>query len=499
MLTCAVIAAHAPVNSPPSRRRGGQTPSARRDLFPSPLAFPQIKPLSALTSHSRSPHWFTPHPPSHRRQEPCHARHRRAPPDPLRDLRHLTPRDRLLLAWLAEHQTLTTGQIATALFPSLRAAQKRLTLLYRIGALDRFSFARTPTDTGGLRYTLGPLGDLLHPQPGGTAQPPRPADRSRPQPETRPPPRRQRVLHRPRTATPAPTPQPACPLVGRDPGHRRLRPRRDPPRRARHLAAPTAAPSGSSSNTTAAPKTSHVSLAKLPAYQRLAVAGPATRSCSTSQQRPRSGPAPPSARPVPRSRSRPRSTAPTPPGPSGPSPAPAGPGSASTNCPAATAPKASATRTASPARIGDKHHHNPAGPTYETAISRRTQRRPPRHLQLYLRAAGPAPAATLPYPVAVTAPLLLDGRRLKLVRLRRLRHWPWITQGVLGVTMLALGGYSAAMIAGSRTVTYAAATACQSVTSNGPGGGWASVNLDGTPGDHPRRLTVCRSRSLTET
>jgi Replication-relaxation len=86
--------------------------------------------------------------------------------DPLIHLRHLTARDRLLLAWLADHQTLTTGQIATALFPSVRAAQKRLTLLYRIGALDRFSFARTAADNGGLRYTLGPLGDLLHPRPG---------------------------------------------------------------------------------------------------------------------------------------------------------------------------------------------------------------------------------------------------------------------------------------------------------------------------------------------
>jgi hypothetical protein len=88
----------------------------------------------------------------------------RTPPDPLRDLRHLTPRDRLLLSWLAEHHVLTTGQIAVALFPSLRAAQKRLTLLHRIGAVARFEWARTDDDIGfGLRYTLGPLGDLIHP------------------------------------------------------------------------------------------------------------------------------------------------------------------------------------------------------------------------------------------------------------------------------------------------------------------------------------------------
>ena len=92
----------------------------------------------------------------------------RTRPDPLRDLRHLTPRDRMLLSWLAEHQVLTTGQISTALFPSLRAAQKRLTLLYRIGAVARFEWARTVDDIGfGLRYTLGPLGDLVYPSARG--------------------------------------------------------------------------------------------------------------------------------------------------------------------------------------------------------------------------------------------------------------------------------------------------------------------------------------------
>jgi hypothetical protein len=85
--------------------------------------------------------------------------------DPLGPLRHLTDRDRLLLDLLAEHQTLTTGQIAIALFPTMRAAQKRLTVLYRIGAVDRFTFAPAIGGTGGMFYTLGPIGDLLHPQP----------------------------------------------------------------------------------------------------------------------------------------------------------------------------------------------------------------------------------------------------------------------------------------------------------------------------------------------
>lgn len=84
-------------------------------------------------------------------------------PDPLIDVRHLTRRDRQILSWLAEHYVLTTEQLAAALFPSRRAAQKRLTLLYRIGAVSRFAFARTEDDTGSYRYTLGPLGVQLYP------------------------------------------------------------------------------------------------------------------------------------------------------------------------------------------------------------------------------------------------------------------------------------------------------------------------------------------------
>ena len=86
-------------------------------------------------------------------------------PDPLIDLRRLSSRDRLLLSWLSEHFVLTTDQIGAALFPSLRAAQRRLTVLHRIGAVSRFQFPRTDTDpgSGAYRYTLGPLGVHLHP------------------------------------------------------------------------------------------------------------------------------------------------------------------------------------------------------------------------------------------------------------------------------------------------------------------------------------------------
>lgn len=99
-------------------------------------------------------------------------------PDPEEFLRHLTVRDYVLLHWLAEHYVLPTRQIKAALFPSLRTAQRRLTVLHRIGALSRFRFDhsetdpvlyrigavpeflidRTGTDSVDLRYTMGPLG-----------------------------------------------------------------------------------------------------------------------------------------------------------------------------------------------------------------------------------------------------------------------------------------------------------------------------------------------------
>jgi hypothetical protein len=83
--------------------------------------------------------------------------------DPLADVRRLSTRDRLILSWLAEHYVLSTEHLAAALFPSRRAAQERLTVLYRIGAVSRFAFPRTETDTGSYRYTLGPLGAQLYP------------------------------------------------------------------------------------------------------------------------------------------------------------------------------------------------------------------------------------------------------------------------------------------------------------------------------------------------
>ena len=93
---------------------------------------------------------------------------RRVPPvptraDPLSVLRRLTPRDRLLLSWLAEHYLLCTHQVASALFSSARTARMRLTILYRLDVLARFAFGVPEGGSQPYLYTLGALGLQLHP------------------------------------------------------------------------------------------------------------------------------------------------------------------------------------------------------------------------------------------------------------------------------------------------------------------------------------------------
>jgi hypothetical protein len=85
-------------------------------------------------------------------------------PDPLSVYRRLTPRDRLLLSWLAEHYLLSTDQIHRALFSARRTAQMRLTILHRLQVLHRFTFAAAHggPETSYL-YTLGPVGLRRHP------------------------------------------------------------------------------------------------------------------------------------------------------------------------------------------------------------------------------------------------------------------------------------------------------------------------------------------------
>ncbi|GLI00657.1 replication-relaxation family protein [Phytohabitans aurantiacus] len=85
-------------------------------------------------------------------------------PDPLRVYRRITPRDRLLMSWLAEHYLLSTAQIGRALFDALRTAQMRLTILHRERVLHRFAWAAADgTPETSFLYTLGPVGLRRHP------------------------------------------------------------------------------------------------------------------------------------------------------------------------------------------------------------------------------------------------------------------------------------------------------------------------------------------------
>jgi hypothetical protein len=69
--------------------------------------------------------------------------------------RRLTDRDLLLLDWLADHDVLTTFQIAHALFGSLRVAQRRLGTLLDLGLVDRFRPYRSGGGTHPMHYVLG--------------------------------------------------------------------------------------------------------------------------------------------------------------------------------------------------------------------------------------------------------------------------------------------------------------------------------------------------------
>jgi hypothetical protein len=70
----------------------------------------------------------------------------------------LTPRDLVLLGWLADHGVLTTPQIAHALYPSLGFAQRRLSGLVEAGVLDRFRPHRPDGGSHPYHYVLAQLG-----------------------------------------------------------------------------------------------------------------------------------------------------------------------------------------------------------------------------------------------------------------------------------------------------------------------------------------------------
>lgn len=75
--------------------------------------------------------------------------------------RQLTPRDHDLLDLLAAHRALTASQITRLLFTDANTARKRLVLLTGRGVLDRFRAGIRPGSQQ-YRYTLGPLGAMIH-------------------------------------------------------------------------------------------------------------------------------------------------------------------------------------------------------------------------------------------------------------------------------------------------------------------------------------------------
>ncbi|WP_460493895.1 replication-relaxation family protein [Dactylosporangium cerinum] len=77
--------------------------------------------------------------------------------------RRIVPRDRALLALLAEHYLLSSSQIAAAFFDSLRIAQRRLTVLHRLGVVHRFAYPNAEHTAVPYLYTLGPVGLQLYP------------------------------------------------------------------------------------------------------------------------------------------------------------------------------------------------------------------------------------------------------------------------------------------------------------------------------------------------
>ena len=94
--------------------------------------------------------------------------------DPLGVVRSLTGRDRFIVSVLAEHQVLTTAQLAQLCFPRLDLAQRRLLRLVRFGVLDRFRW-HALVGSEAWHYTLGPAGAALDAAVRGV-EAPRPAE-----------------------------------------------------------------------------------------------------------------------------------------------------------------------------------------------------------------------------------------------------------------------------------------------------------------------------------
>jgi hypothetical protein len=91
----------------------------------------------------------------------------------------LTGRDLRLLGWLYDHGTLTTDQIAVALFPSLGFCQRRLLKLVHLRVLARFRPQRWEGGTHPYHYVLDQLGTEVVGAPRGHDPPRRDQARRR--------------------------------------------------------------------------------------------------------------------------------------------------------------------------------------------------------------------------------------------------------------------------------------------------------------------------------
>ncbi|MEV8515906.1 replication-relaxation family protein [Dactylosporangium sp. NPDC051484] len=89
------------------------------------------------------------------------------------ELARVTPRDRLLLDLLNQHQTFSTEQLATLAFGSVGRARNRLNTLHDRDILDRFRLFHRPGSQS-WRWTLGPVGAAIVAAGRGEAMP-RPA------------------------------------------------------------------------------------------------------------------------------------------------------------------------------------------------------------------------------------------------------------------------------------------------------------------------------------
>ncbi len=93
--------------------------------------------------------------------------------DVLKQSRGLTARDAEVISYLARHRVLTALQLARLVFGSYSHARSRLAVLHERGVLARFRRDIWPGSQQ-WRYTLGPVGAVVHAAAAGAALP-RPA------------------------------------------------------------------------------------------------------------------------------------------------------------------------------------------------------------------------------------------------------------------------------------------------------------------------------------